>query len=311
MGVEAAAMRVLVTGTAGPIGSGIAALLGRAHHVTGVDLKPGPLVHVRADIGDRPVMARLLDRVEAVVHVAALHAPHVGRVPDADFRRTNVDGTERLLELALAKGVRRFVFTSSTSVYGNVLVPKDGAVWIDEAVSPEPRDIYDSTKLEAEALVEAASGAGLRTAILRMSRCFPEPEPAMAAYRLFRGIDRRDVARAHEAALSAPGKPSETYLISAATPFLREDCAGLLEDAASVIRARAPAVAQAFARRGWRLPASIDRVYSPAKAALGLGFRSRFGAAAIFDGDCDPPPAAGARPDLRDSEPMPRLRAYG
>ena len=51
-------------------------------------------------------------------HLAALHAPHVGVHSETAFRRANVDATAALLEAALAARVRRFVFASTTSVYG-------------------------------------------------------------------------------------------------------------------------------------------------------------------------------------------------
>jgi nucleoside-diphosphate-sugar epimerase len=216
--------------------------------------------------------------------------PDVGRAPDAEFRRINVDGTERLLDIAAGQGVRRFVYTSSTSVYGHALEPEGEAAWIDERVEPCPRDIYDRTKLEAEALVRAASGPRLATAIIRMSRCFPEPHREIAVHRLHRGIDRRDVAHAHALALDAASAAAETYLISAPPPFQRQDCRALFEDAEAVIRQRLPQVAQRFDNMRWQLPASIGRVYSPAKAAQGLGFRARFGIESVLNGDCDPSP---------------------
>jgi nucleoside-diphosphate-sugar epimerase len=277
-------MRVLVTGAAGLIGSAVAASLRPGHEVVGIDRRPGHGVDLLADIGD-PIDLRGFD---AVVHVAALHAPDVGRASDAEFRNVNVDATARLLDAALAAGASRFVYTSSTSVYGHALEPAEGrAAWIDEKVEPEPRDIYDETKLQAETLVRAS---GLPGAILRMSRCFPEPIAEMAVHRLHRGIDRRDVAEAHKLALERSSAGCGTFVVSAAPAFLREDCEALFAEAAAVIRRRAPALAGAFGLRGWPLPASLGRVYSPARAASGLGFTPRYGAEAVLAGDCDPPP---------------------
>jgi nucleoside-diphosphate-sugar epimerase len=279
-------MRILVTGAAGLIGSAVAALLRERHDVVGLDRASGPRIDLVADLR-APLR---LHGFDAVVHVAALHAPHVGVASEDEFRSVNVDATARLIDAALAAGVARFVFTSSTSVYGHALEPAGGrAAWIDEETQPRPRDVYDETKLAAEALVRAS---GLGGAILRMSRCFPEPAPLMAAYRLHRGIDRRDVARAHALALGRE-EGCATYVISAAPPFLREDGQMLFEDAAAAIRRRAPAVAAAFERRGWPLPPSIDRVYSPARASAELGFVPFHSATDVIDGDCDPPPVQG------------------
>ncbi|HZF96311.1 MAG TPA: NAD(P)-dependent oxidoreductase [Allosphingosinicella sp.] len=277
-------MRILVTGAAGLIGSAVAARLRGEHYVTGLDLRPGNQVDLLHDIRT-PLR---LDGYDAVVHVAALHAPHVGRASDAEFRAVNVDATDRLLDSALAAGVARFVYTSSTSVFGHALVPANGrAAWIDEDVEPDPRDIYDETKLAAEALVRAA---GLPSAILRISRCFPEPLRDMALHRLHRGIDRRDVVEVHALALAAASGGCETYVVSAIPPFTQDDREELCRDAPSAIRRRASALAAGFDRRGWPLPPSLGRIYSPATAAARLGFTARFGAGSVLAGDCDPLP---------------------
>ena len=283
-------MRIIVTGAAGLVGSAIVERLRGAHEVVGVDLRAASTVAVQADCFDVADWAPSLGSTDAVVHVAALHAPHVGHFSDAEFRRTNVEATAHLIDFARHAGARRFVLTSSTSVYGHALVSPDRAVWLDEQLAPEPRDIYDRTKLAAEQIVAAAADSSLTTTILRMSRCFPEAESAMALYRLYRGIDRRDVAEAHSRAVESVAGPSRTFVISAATPFQRSDCAELLHDAPSVIERRCPGLIDRFARRGWPPPRSIDRVYVAGAAAEGLGFRPRFGIDACLADDWDPVP---------------------
>ena len=61
--------------------------------------------------------------VDAVLHAATLHKPHVGTHRRQDFVDTNITGTLKLLEEAVAAGVGRFVFTSTTSAFGRALVP--------------------------------------------------------------------------------------------------------------------------------------------------------------------------------------------
>jgi nucleoside-diphosphate-sugar epimerase len=283
-------MRVLVTGAAGLIGSGVAARLVPDHDVIGLDLNPGQYVQIVKDCLDVAEWRQQVGRVDAVVHAAALHAPHVGRRSDDDFRRANVEATDRLLDFALSAGAKQLVFTSTTSLYGHALEPKDQAAWIDEQVEPQPRDIYDETKLEAERLVATACGS-LTCTSLRMSRCFPEPAELMTIYRLHRGIDRRDAAEAHVLALDREG-PSATYVISAATPFEREDAAELLCDAPAVIELRCPGLIARMADKGWQPPRSIGRVYDSALATRDLGFRRRFGIDACLAGDWDPAPSS-------------------
>jgi nucleoside-diphosphate-sugar epimerase len=117
----------------------------------------------------------------------------------------------------------------------------------------------------------------MRVVALRMSRCFPEPAPLMAAYRLHRGIDARDVAEAHALAAAADLDPWSVFVLSAATPFRRDDLDRLWHDAPAVLRERAPGLVAEFARRGWPLPPRVDRVYDAARAERALGWRTRYG----------------------------------
>ena len=282
-------MRTLVTGSAGLIGSGIAARLAREHDVIGLDLNPGPHVQIVSDCREVTEWRHHLGSVDAVVHVAALHVPHVGQRSDDEFRRTNVEATSRLLDFAGSAGASHFVLTSTTSLYGHALDPSDRAVWVDEALEPQPRDIYDETKLEAEALV-ASAGASMTVTSLRMSRCFPEPADVMAWYRLYRGVDRRDVAEAHTLALHRNGPPA-TYVISAATPFKREDSDELLRNPATAIERRCPGLIDRLIEKGWQPPPSIGRIYDCGLALRELGYAPRFGIEACLGGDWDPLPS--------------------
>lgn len=264
-------MRVLVTGATGRVGRAIAIHLMRAgHDVTGFDRAPSSTAAIVADLDDDAALARALDGVDAIVHTAGLHAPQVDVVPDAEFERINVGATRRLLARARDAGIGRFVLTSTTALYGV-------AGWIDESVAPQPRTIYHRTKLAAEdAVREAAAAGGLAATILRMSRCFPEPVPEMAAYRLHRGVDARDVASAHAFALADETPGCRVFVVSGATPFERADIDALAIDAPAVLARRAPGLVETFTRRGWPLPRIIDRVYSPG-ALQALGWSPRRG----------------------------------
>lgn len=293
-------MRILITGSGGRIGRALYVRLAAAHEVAGLDRSPASTVQHLGEIGDAGLLARALDGVEAVIHVAALHAPHVGWASEAEFQRINVDGTASLVEAARRAGVRRIVYTSSTAVYGRAATPPGRAGWVDEGLAPEPETIYHRSKLEAEALLRAAALAGgpsLR--ILRMSRCFPEPAPVMAAFRLHRGIDARDVAAAHALALAHQGAEQQVFVVSGATPFRPDDAEGLWHDAPSVLALRAPALVAAFAARGWSLPRRIDRVYDPGSAARALGWRAQHGWTEVL-----------AQHDRGSAEVLPPLRDF-
>jgi nucleoside-diphosphate-sugar epimerase len=271
-------MRVVVTGSAGRVGSAVHARIGVEHGVVGIDRIPGPRVDRVGDILDEDLLARCLDGAAAVVHVAALHAPHVGIEDDAEFDRINVRGTALVLRAARKAGIQRVVFTSTTAVYGHAATPPGRAGWVDEDLEPRPRTIYHRTKIEAEALLRAAAEAGdIEARIVRMSRCFPEPAPRMAVYRIHRGVDARDVAEAHALALTHRGPRHATWIVTGDTPFLAEDVEELFADARAVLRRRAPDLVTELDRRGWRPPPSIDRVYLAARAKADLGWRPRYG----------------------------------
>ncbi len=72
-------MRILVTGSAGHLGEALLRTLeGSAHVGVGLDLIPSPWTSVVGSITDPIVVARALEGVDAVLHTATLHKPHVG-----------------------------------------------------------------------------------------------------------------------------------------------------------------------------------------------------------------------------------------
>jgi nucleoside-diphosphate-sugar epimerase len=282
-------MRALVTGAAGHLGEALSLMLAaRGDEVIGLDRRPSPLTTHVGDITDRALVARSMAGVEAVFHAATLHKPHLASHGRQDFIDTNVSATLTLLEAASAAGVRAFVFTSTTSVYGDALTPAPGepAVWVDEELRPRARNIYGASKLAAEDLCRLARrDTGLACVILRASRFFPEAddEPAIrAAYPgdnpkmnefLFRRADIEDVALAHLRAADRAGELGlATYIVSATTPFTHDDLAELARDAPAVVRRRVPEYEAVYARLGWRMFPAIGRVYDNAAARAALGW---------------------------------------
>lgn len=270
-------MRIAVTGSSGRIGRAIHRALCPDHEVIGIDRSVASVTSHLGDIGDYAFLAKSFRGAEAVVHTAALHAPHVGVFSDSEFRRINVEATENVVRAARSCGVRQLVFTSTTALYGHASRHPDVAAWVDETTLPQPRTIYHRTKLEAEQLLESEAGPDLRVTTLRMSRCFPESAALMAVHRLHRGVDARDVAEGHRLALAGSKEPYRLFILSGATPFRRDDCEALKQNAAEVLRERCPALVEQFESRGWPLPRSIDRVYDSSRAQRGLGWTPRYG----------------------------------
>jgi UDP-glucose 4-epimerase len=273
-------MRILVTGSSGQLGATIAEQLSHAHEPLGIDIVPGKWTQQVMSTTDRTAIFQVVKMVDAIIHTASLHHPHLETHARQAFIDTNISGTLNLLEAAIdAKTIRRFVYTSTTSVYGRAMVPAHEAVWVTEELPPQPRDIYDISKLAAEELCrDIALSTGMPTLCLRVARFFAQTPELLALYRLYRGVDVRDAAAAHVLAATGQEEMSfEIMNISAHSPFLKSDLPMLLHDAASVLQARVPHVVETFARHGWQLPGTIDRVYVTEKAERLLGYRPVYG----------------------------------
>jgi nucleoside-diphosphate-sugar epimerase len=294
-------MRVLLTGSSGWLGRFLAPLLrAKGHHVTGLDVAPGTHTDVIASVADGAAIDRVFAErgIEAVIHGGALHKPDIARYPKQAFVAVNVTGTLNLLEAAAAAGHDRFVFTSTTSLMISQAIRDeagDAAVWLDEDSGPiEPRNIYGATKYAAEQLCRLFHAEhGLNCIVLRTGRFFPEGddthshppgENLKANELLHRRLTVEDAARAHVAALAkAPKIGFGTYIVSAPTPFTRDEAAALKHDARAVIARHYPDAKALYAARGWELPARIGRVYDSARVQRELGFAFDTGFAQVLD----------------------------
>ncbi len=276
-------MKVLVTGTSGQIGSAIAEMLSSEHSIIGLDLTSGKQTTHLGSLKDRNFIFSLTKGLEAVIHTASLHAPHLGKFSSEEFIDTNIKGTLHLLEACVEHGIRRFIYTSTTSLYGYAMVPSEKAVWVTEDLTPMPRDLYDVTKITSEDLCRVmAANHGLRCLSLRVSRFFPEPEYLVAIYRLYRGVDVRDAAAAHILALKAEIAGFDVFNISARSPFTQDETQELLHDAPKVLLRHFPTIDRLFSKKGWKLPERIDRVYVIEKAEKALRYRPRFNFETLF-----------------------------
>lgn len=264
----------------------------------GLDLKPGPFTDIVGDIADPDLVDTATDSIAEIVHTATLHKPHVVTHSQAAFVRTNITGTLTLLEAAVRRGMRSVIFTSTTSAFGAALSPGPGspAAWIDETVQTVPKNIYGATKTAAETLCHLTHRRnGMPVIVLRTSRFFPEEddnpairaaftdENAKANEFLYRRVDIEDAAFAHLDALGhAEAIGFGVYVISATTPFRRDDLAGLRSDPGAVVARYHPAFERVYSGRNFRMFRDIGRVYDSARARADLGWTPKWDFARVL-----------------------------
>jgi nucleoside-diphosphate-sugar epimerase len=293
-------MKILVTGSAGHLGEALVRVLrNTGHEVIGFDLLHSDFTNEVGSIADRDHVKRCMKGVDAVLHTATLHKPHVSTHSRQSFVDTNITGTLTLLEEAASVGVRSFVFTSTTSAFGAALTPPAGvpAAWVTEAVTPIPKNIYGVTKTAAEDLCELFHrNHRLPLLILRTSRFFPEEDDDRETRRayedgnvkanefLYRRVDLEDAVNAHLLALEkAPAIGFGRYIISATTPFTREDLFDLRANAPLVVKRSFPDYEEEYARRGWKMFPGIERVYVNERARKDLGWVPRYDFRRVLD----------------------------
>ncbi|MBX2856370.1 MAG: NAD(P)-dependent oxidoreductase [Rhodobacteraceae bacterium] len=286
-------MKILVTGCGGHLGEALMRFLPTCgHEPVGLDVRDGPFTQFVGSITDAALLQSALRGVDAVAHAAALHKPHVVTHSEQKFIETNILGTLTLLQACVTAEVERIAFASTTSTFGDALRPTPGApaAWIDESVTPSPKNIYGVTKTAAEDLCALfARNHSLSCAVLRLSRFFPEEDDdkarrdafssvnAKANEFLYRRVDIEDAAKAVERALAAasPGRFAR-YVISAPTPLTPDDLATLRAAPAQAIAARVPMFEAVYAAAGYRMFSEIDRIYDSSKAVRELDWRPTY-----------------------------------
>jgi UDP-glucuronate 4-epimerase len=204
-------VKVVVTGAAGFIGSHVCeALVARGHEVVGVDnfdpfyaraVKERNLEGLRSQPAFRLVEADVardavpLDGVAAVLHLAAKAGVRPSLDDPAAYVEANVTGTARVLDAARRAGIRRVVFGSSSSVYGDATP----APFAEDAPALAPISPYAATKRAGELLAHAfAHLYPMRILCLRFFTVYgPRQRPDLAIHRFTDLIARGRPVRMH------------------------------------------------------------------------------------------------------------------
>lgn len=170
-------MRFLITGAAGFLGAPLAnSLVSENHSVVGLDdLSTGDpkqlvdSVHLeRGDINDRPKLWSMLQGVDCVYHLAARVIVPESVLYPREYNIVNVGGTVTLMEAMRDVGVRRVIFISSGTIYGNQRLQP-----VRESNRPNPRSPYAVSKLAAEYYIRTIGALwGIETVCLRVFNAY-------------------------------------------------------------------------------------------------------------------------------------------
>jgi UDP-glucose 4-epimerase len=272
-------MKVLITGSSGQLGSATVNHLKKHGHVVyGIDLIPAGTTDELIDVTNIDSVIMACRGFDAIIHTAALHGKHyeLGYARDA-FINTNITGTLNLLQACAKNGITKFLYTSTTSIYGDAMADNEKAVWVDELLTEQPRDIYDITKQTAEQLCkDFFYKEGLQTSIYRVARFLPENDNLRLNHRLYRGLDERDGAEALRFALAVEFKDFEIFNISSGSPFSQTELEAIKNTPEPVILKHYPAAAEIYKANNWQFPKTIDWVYVCDKATRYFNYKPFF-----------------------------------
>jgi nucleoside-diphosphate-sugar epimerase len=173
-------VRALVTGSNGFIGQNLKSYLeGRGHTVIGVDLRSAAIV---GDVTDSEFVVDLAKQdFDSIIHLAAIADVRTCIREPYSCYRTNSFGTLNMLELAIKKRVRRFIYSSSANVYGvpDILPVKENAPL-------NPRTPYDHSKVLSEEIIRSfGTLKSLPFVILRSWKLFGEHDVPTTAVSRF------------------------------------------------------------------------------------------------------------------------------
>jgi UDP-glucose 4-epimerase len=152
--------RILVTGGAGFIGSHLVdALLERGNEIlilddfssgrrSNLNASAGRFKLLEGDVRDIAARSHEIGPVDAVIHLAARISGHDSLIDPVEYFRVNLEGTQALIDFAGETGASRFLFASSSTVYGN---QPEGPIGEDRP--PAPLTVYALTKFAGEHLL--------------------------------------------------------------------------------------------------------------------------------------------------------------
>jgi len=293
-------MKVLITGSSGHLGEALCVTFAERNiKYASVDINEGEYTTDIGSIADDSTVDKLMEGVDYVFHSATLHKPHVVSHSKQAFIDTNITGTLNLLNAAVREGVNGFIFSSTTSTFGDSLKPKIGepAVWVTEQTPVIPKNIYGATKTAAEDLCQLFQrNHGLPVIILRTSRFFLEIDDnklirddykdlnIKANEFTHRRVDIQDVVDAHLLAMQKVEELKfQKYIISASSAFSTNHLDELNKNAENIVKQLYPHFHDIYQQKGWKMFPAIGRVYVNQKARRELGWSPSYDFAHVLN----------------------------
>ena len=264
--------RTLVTGAAGFIGSHLLDRLSRlGEEVEGLDnYSTGRKENVEAisgevvegDINDAALLRKCLSGVEVVFHQAAI--PSVPRsVKDPlGTHRANVQGTLTLLVACAEAGVRRLVYASSSSIYGDQpVLPKE------ESQNPSPLSPYAAQKWSGEVYCRVLGGlTGLETVALRYFNVFGPRQDPDSPYAAVIPIFARALLQGRSPTIFGDGEQTRdfTYVDDVVEANLRAATAqGVSGEVFNVAQGKGTTVNELYRLIRERIGSDVEPTYAP------------------------------------------------
>jgi nucleoside-diphosphate-sugar epimerase len=255
-------MKILITGAAGNVGTGIVEKLVHSNHdirLSDLHIMDTSFPFYQADIRDKGALDQASEGMDVIVHTPAFHGIHIGKYTEQEFYDLNISGTFHMFQSAVRNKVRRVVWLSSMSVYG--------------------KSIYSYTKKIGEQLCQFYHERhGIEVIILRPSDFTPYRDIHHYGERLLHGgVDRRDVIHAVEQAITCNEKFGAFHIVRQ-DPFTEDDIRNYPDSPIEVWERVYPGAKETIEKYHFKVPAKITKNdLSDEKEKLGYNPKYNFG----------------------------------
>ncbi|MBW7457037.1 NAD-dependent epimerase/dehydratase family protein [Paenibacillus sepulcri] len=251
-------MKILITGASGSVASGVTGQLDRKHEITLSDVVAvdTPLPFHRADVRQIGALDQASEGMDVIIHTPAFHGIHMGKHSEQEFYDLNITGTFQMFQSAVRNKVRRVVWLSSMSFYGD--------------------DFYAYTKKIGEQLCRFYHEShGIEVIMLRPADFTPYPDIRHYGERLLHGgVDRRDVIGA--VALAVEGTAAfGAYRIVREDRFTKDDVEAYPESPLEVWDRLYPGAKKIIEAYHLQLPSEI-RIPDLSKEKQELGYSPKY-----------------------------------